>query len=160
VAQVNDPHEIAELRSMIEDHKHWTGSALATKVLLEFNRILPRFVRVMPLDYKRVLEETAAEKAKAQAEAVSAGSDFGATRGFVDGVSPSEEKAKQGVNTSEQSPAAKPVKPEPKVVDLEDSMVAGTDQKKRVEKLDKTKGFMKYKRLAEVRRHAVPSRHR
>lgn len=134
---------------MIEDHKHWTDSELAANVLLEFNRILPRFVRVMPLDYKRVLDEQA--EAKLKAKASEAGSGFSATSGFTDGFNPAEDKSKNQVNTSQQSPSAKPMKSEPKVVDLEDSMVAGSDSKKRVEKLDKVKGFMKYKRLAEVR---------
>lgn len=134
---VNDPHEIAELRGMIEDHKHWTGSELASNVLLEFNRILPRFVRVMPLDYKRVLEESAAEKAKNRGS--EAGSGFGSTAGFTDGFNPSEDKSKNQAHTMQQMPAVKPENPEPKVVDLEDSMVAGGEQKKRVEKLDKTK---------------------
>ncbi|KAI9870688.1 MAG: glutamate synthase [NADH], partial [Watsoniomyces obsoletus] len=66
VSGVEDPSEIAFLRGMIEDHHHYTGSELAARILLEFNRALPRFVKVLPTDYKRVLGERAkkAEEAK------------------------------------------------------------------------------------------------
>jgi glutamate synthase (NADPH/NADH) len=59
---VEEPEEIAFLRGLVEDHHHYTGSELAARILLDFNRALPRFVKVMPVDYKRVLLE---EKAKA-----------------------------------------------------------------------------------------------
>ncbi len=60
---VKDPKEIAELRNLLENHRHYTGSTVADHVLHDFHHILPRFVRVMPLDYKRVLEEEAAKAA-------------------------------------------------------------------------------------------------
>jgi glutamate synthase (NADPH/NADH) len=53
--------EIAFVRGLIEDHHHYTGSELAARILLDFNRALPRFVKVMPTDYKRVLLEEAAK---------------------------------------------------------------------------------------------------
>ena len=52
---VTDPHEIAFVRGLIEDHHHFTGSELAARIILDFNRALPRFVKVLPTDYKRVL---------------------------------------------------------------------------------------------------------
>ncbi|GAA5979869.1 hypothetical protein JCM11641_007571, partial [Rhodosporidiobolus odoratus] len=119
---VNDPKEIAELRSMIEDHKHLTGSEIATSILKSFNQVLPRFVRVMPLDYKAVLE----------AEAVRAA----ATK-----KRPSIAPPRSTVPAAQA--AQKPI--EPAVVDLEDSMVDEQTAKRRVETLDKVKGFMKYK---------------
>jgi glutamate synthase (NADPH/NADH) len=145
---VNDPHEIAELRGMIEDHQHWTGSELAARVLQNFNHLLPRFVRVMPLDYKRVLEENLAKaKAEKQKEAEAKGLD-----GHTDSFSPEEDKAKVNVHAQE-IPPAKVVKPEAPVVDLEDAMVDEVATKKRFEKLDKVRGFMKYKRLGEPYRN-------
>lgn len=128
---VNDPHEIAELRSMIEDHHHWTGSERAGRILKNFNEILPRIVRVMPLDYKLVLEEQAAQ----------AIADKKAKQNVVEFVSPKSVAAPTGGRS------------EPAVVDLEDSMVDEATAKKRVETLDKVRGFMKYKRLAESYRN-------
>ncbi|GAA5893167.1 hypothetical protein JCM6882_003902 [Rhodosporidiobolus microsporus] len=124
---VEDAKEIAELRQMIEDHKHLTGSEVATNVLRSFNQILPRFVRVMPLDYKAVLEAEAARSAATKKRP---------------SIAPPAIAAAQA-----QKPA------EPAVVDLEDSMVDGQTAKKRIETLDKVKGFMKYKRLTEAYRN-------
>ncbi|KAG7109303.1 hypothetical protein HYQ44_011839 [Verticillium longisporum] len=64
---VEEPTEIAYLRGLIEDHHHYTGSELAARILVDFNRALPRFVKVLPVDYKRVLEEEAAKAAEAKA---------------------------------------------------------------------------------------------
>ena len=55
--EVVEDEDIAELRSLIEKHQHWTGSTVAETVLADWEKILPQFVKVMPLDYKRVLEE-------------------------------------------------------------------------------------------------------
>ncbi|CRK44965.1 hypothetical protein BN1723_019592, partial [Verticillium longisporum] len=44
---VEEPTEIAYLRGLIEDHHHYTGSELAARILVDFNRALPRFVKVL-----------------------------------------------------------------------------------------------------------------
>ena len=133
---VNDPHEIAELRSMVEDHHHWTGSKLAGRILKDFNHNLPRFVRVMPLDYKMVIEAEAAKKVIEEKKARS-----------LSFAAPSFDHKHMAPMASVQKAA------EPAVVDLEDSMVDDATAKKRVETLDKVRGFMKYKRLAESYRN-------
>jgi glutamate synthase (NADPH/NADH) len=61
VSGIEDPAEIAFVRGMIEDHHHYTGSELAARILLEFNKALPRFVKILPTDYKRVMAEEAAK---------------------------------------------------------------------------------------------------
>ncbi|KFY44905.1 hypothetical protein V495_03218 [Pseudogymnoascus sp. VKM F-4514 (FW-929)] len=43
-----------------------TGSELAARILLDFNRALKRFIKVLPVDYKRVLAEEAAKAAEAK----------------------------------------------------------------------------------------------
>ncbi|HEY3377444.1 MAG TPA: glutamate synthase large subunit [Armatimonadota bacterium] len=53
---VEDTGEIAELRGMIERHAEYTGSTVAQRVLAEWETLLPKFVKVIPKDYKRVLE--------------------------------------------------------------------------------------------------------
>ena len=47
VSGIEDPAEIAFVRGLIEDHHHYTGSELAARILLDFNRALPRFVKVL-----------------------------------------------------------------------------------------------------------------
>ncbi|CRK15805.1 hypothetical protein BN1708_017421, partial [Verticillium longisporum] len=48
---VEEPTEIAYLRGLIEDHHHYTGSELAARILVDFNRALPRFDYVNNLPF-------------------------------------------------------------------------------------------------------------
>ena len=41
------------LRALVEEHRARTGSPVAARVLAEWDELLPRFVKVMPRDYKR-----------------------------------------------------------------------------------------------------------
>jgi len=54
---VDDEEDIAELRELIELHHKYTGSAVANEVLDGWPDVLKQFVKVMPTDYKRVLQE-------------------------------------------------------------------------------------------------------
>jgi glutamate synthase (ferredoxin) len=51
-----DPAEIDEVRVMIQRHAGYTNSALARRVLQRWEKLLPLFVKVIPHDYKRMLE--------------------------------------------------------------------------------------------------------
>ncbi len=53
---LSDPEEIADLRQVIENHVQYTGSAKGRQVLADWSATLPKFVKVMPKDYKRVLQ--------------------------------------------------------------------------------------------------------
>jgi glutamate synthase (ferredoxin) len=53
---VEDPAEAQLVRSLIERHVHWTQSAHAKRILERFTELLPKFVRVLPHDYRRVVE--------------------------------------------------------------------------------------------------------
>jgi glutamate synthase (ferredoxin) len=44
------------VKNMVFRHAEYTGSSRATSVLLAWDEWLPKFVRVIPHDYKRVLE--------------------------------------------------------------------------------------------------------
>ncbi len=61
---VEDPAEAEELRAFIARHAELTGSERAKAILANWNSALPKFVRVMPKDYKRVLEALAEAHAK------------------------------------------------------------------------------------------------
>ncbi|MDE2780264.1 MAG: glutamate synthase large subunit [Chloroflexota bacterium] len=52
-----DPQDIALLRQLIEDHLEHTGSAPAEKILADWDASVAKFRKVMPRDYRRVLEE-------------------------------------------------------------------------------------------------------
>ena len=51
------------VRRMVERHANLTGSALARRLLETWSTVAPRFVRVMPNDYRRMLEAQARMRA-------------------------------------------------------------------------------------------------
>ena len=55
VETLDDAEEIAKVRGMIERHHEYTGSARAKYVLDNWDALVPKFVRVMPKDYKRAV---------------------------------------------------------------------------------------------------------
>jgi glutamate synthase (ferredoxin) len=55
IESVEDPAEASRLRRLVERHATLTGSTRATAVLADWDRALPRFVKVIPKDYKRML---------------------------------------------------------------------------------------------------------
>ncbi|KLU89626.1 glutamate synthase [Magnaporthiopsis poae ATCC 64411] len=126
---LEDPEEIAYVRGLIEDHHHYTGSELAARILVDFNRALPRFVKVLPVDYKRVLQEEAARVAEAKRAEYSLP--------IVSGVASKDKHEK---------PA--------KLQDIEETVNDAAADKKKALVLDKTKGFMKYGRRNEKYRSA------
>ncbi|MCI0379505.1 MAG: glutamate synthase-related protein, partial [Gemmataceae bacterium] len=54
--KLEDDAEIEEVRSMIKKHAEYTKSDRAWKVLALWEEMLPRFVKVYPNDYRRVIE--------------------------------------------------------------------------------------------------------
>jgi glutamate synthase (NADPH/NADH) large chain len=50
------------LRKLIENHLHYTNSNRARIILENWSEYLPKFVKVMPMEYRRALMELAAEK--------------------------------------------------------------------------------------------------
>ena len=61
------PHDVDLLQALVENHRRLTGSAPAQYVLENWDTLLPKFVKVMPIDYRRVLEQMEREQALAQA---------------------------------------------------------------------------------------------
>ncbi len=51
-----DAEDAADLKATIEEHAINTKSTHASKILAAWDRFLPKFVKVMPKDYKRVLQ--------------------------------------------------------------------------------------------------------
>jgi glutamate synthase (ferredoxin) len=52
-----DPDEIEEIWKLIQRHQAYTKSQRAAKVLADWKNLVPKFVKVLPKDYARVLEE-------------------------------------------------------------------------------------------------------
>ncbi|MGE3315439.1 MAG: glutamate synthase large subunit [Planctomycetaceae bacterium] len=51
--------DVAQLKGMIENHKRFTGSEIAERILANWNSAVRQFTKVMPIDYKRALAELA-----------------------------------------------------------------------------------------------------
>jgi len=126
---LEDKDEISFVRGLIEDHHHYTGSELAARILVDFNRALPRFIKVLPVDYKRVLQEEAAKAAEAKR------AEYNLP--VVSGV------------------ASKTERKATKLQDIEETVGDNAADKKKALVLDKTKGFMKYQRRSEKYRNAT-----
>jgi glutamate synthase (NADPH/NADH) large chain len=54
---VESEEDVATLRRLVERHLQWTQSGVARRVLANWEATLPKFVKVMPNDLKRVLQE-------------------------------------------------------------------------------------------------------
>jgi len=63
-------YDALRLRGLIEKHIHYTNSARARTILDRWDEYLPKFVKVMPVDYRRALEEM--KLARQQTRAVAA----------------------------------------------------------------------------------------
>jgi glutamate synthase domain-containing protein 2/glutamate synthase domain-containing protein 3 len=59
------PEDIATIRTLLENHYKFTGSTKAKAILDDWENELRWFIKVMPTDYRRVLEHQAEIEAKA-----------------------------------------------------------------------------------------------
>ena len=55
IETVESKYDIAELKNMIEKHVAHTGSEKGKEVLTHFNEYLPKFKKIIPNDYKRMM---------------------------------------------------------------------------------------------------------
>jgi glutamate synthase (ferredoxin) len=62
--KLDDPAEIAEVEALIRRHGEYTASAVAARVLAHWEEMTPKFVKVYPRDYRRVLEAIAEVEAE------------------------------------------------------------------------------------------------
>ncbi|XP_046391906.1 glutamate synthase [NADH] isoform X1 [Ischnura elegans] len=111
--------------SLLKEFHEKTGSKIAKDLVDEWPKPASRFTKVFPYEYQRALQQLAEDTAAAE----KAKQDGNAINGAEDSIPP---KIKTG---------------EAKVQDIEDTIKDGAMEKKRLEKiLDKTRGFVKYKR--------------
>ena len=52
---VTEPQDIEELKAMILKHLNYTGSEKAKRILSEWEKCLPFFVKVFPMEYRKIL---------------------------------------------------------------------------------------------------------
>ena len=56
------------LKQLVEKHLHYTNSEVAKRILDDWSSYLPKFVKVMPVEYRRALKEMQAQQQIAEAE--------------------------------------------------------------------------------------------
>jgi glutamate synthase (ferredoxin) len=56
---VAQKHDVAELRELVSRHVEATGSTLGARVLADFDAYLPKFKRIVPRDYQRMVQAIA-----------------------------------------------------------------------------------------------------
>jgi glutamate synthase (NADPH) large chain len=61
--KLEDPEEVALVQGLVSRHAQLTGSKRAEEILASWKQLVPSFVRVMPNDYRRVLEAQAKMRA-------------------------------------------------------------------------------------------------
>jgi glutamate synthase (NADPH) large chain len=64
LSKVEDPRELAELRALVEQHAALTESGHARRLLSDWSGTAAKLLRVMPHDYRRVLESQARMREK------------------------------------------------------------------------------------------------
>ncbi|XP_061956875.1 glutamate synthase 1 [NADH], chloroplastic-like isoform X1 [Populus nigra] len=70
--KVEEEEDIMTLKMMIQQHQRHTNSLLAREVLADFDNLLPKFIKVFPRDYKRVLANMKEESASKEAAELAA----------------------------------------------------------------------------------------
>ena len=63
LSSITSLEEADQLRLVIQAHQQLTGSAVAQRILEDWEEQRERFVKVIPTDYKRALERLAQEEA-------------------------------------------------------------------------------------------------
>ncbi len=62
--ELADKDDVMELKGMLEEHVKWTDSEKGKEILEQFETYLPKFKKIIPHDYKKILEAIAAMEEK------------------------------------------------------------------------------------------------
>lgn len=63
-SEVTEKYDIIELKQLIEEHVNATGSAKGKEILDNFDEYLPKFKKIIPHDYKRMMSAIASMEEK------------------------------------------------------------------------------------------------
>ncbi|MBN2484434.1 MAG: glutamate synthase large subunit [Bacteroidales bacterium] len=66
ISAVEDKDDERELQELIANHYKYSKSELAEKILTHWDEYLPKFVKVIPLEYKKILEELKLEQIRSK----------------------------------------------------------------------------------------------
>jgi glutamate synthase (NADPH/NADH) large chain len=77
LSHVSEPEDAETILALLTRHHQYTQSRVAAEVLDDWQESYPRFVKVFPIDYKRVLQERAAKAAADAGRTVLEGTRIG-----------------------------------------------------------------------------------
>ena len=63
--ELSNKYDVLELKAMIEDHVKYTNSIRGKEILNDFEEYLPKFKKIIPYDYKKMLNAIAKMEEKA-----------------------------------------------------------------------------------------------
>ena len=63
---LREPEDVDLVRDLLIQHAGYTGSTVAAQLLGDWDWAVEKFVKVMPVDYRRVLEEQKKQQAAAR----------------------------------------------------------------------------------------------
>ncbi len=66
--KLTDPEEIKEVEESVRRHVYYTDSSLGRQVLNRWEQYVPRFTRIIPVEYKRILENEIREQSRISTE--------------------------------------------------------------------------------------------
>jgi glutamate synthase (NADPH/NADH) large chain len=69
LSPLEDRSDILEVQMMLNNHLLYTGSRVAENILSNWDEYLPMFVKVIPMEYRKVLEEQKLEALRRKLEA-------------------------------------------------------------------------------------------
>lgn len=128
---LNRESDKAIVKSLLEEFYHHTGSLIARKLLDTWPSECVKFVKVFPFEYQRALKKLLEDENEI-------------------------EKAKEIVKEANEVKEIKNGKAEPSIQDIEEAIQDAAVAERNAEKiLDKTRGFIKYKRQTDVYRNPV-----
>jgi len=67
---ITDSKEAAEVKMLIEQHQQLTGSSKATKILADWQQNLSKFIKIIPVEYKKALEQMEIAKLNEQLDQI------------------------------------------------------------------------------------------
>lgn len=56
MSEITNKYDVIELKQMIEEHVKYTNSAKGKEILENFGTYLPKFKKIIPYDYERMLK--------------------------------------------------------------------------------------------------------
>ncbi|UYV65685.1 hypothetical protein LAZ67_3005087 [Cordylochernes scorpioides] len=131
---LEEKQDLELLESLLKEFREKTGSEMAAKLLADWPRSAASFIKVFPKDYQAALEKMKKEEQAA---------NVGVTNG---GTAMPSEYGKEETQPVVRNVAKKIQRQESKVKDIEEALIQLKSDQQKVRKIDKLRGFMKYKR--------------